>query len=747
MAALSTYNVKDYGASGSTRQTTGNIAAGSAQLVVQGLTDFLVGHGISVANAGPLPSISAPAAPTVTPTGATGSTAYAYAVAALDGDGGETAASPVASISNGVASLSASDYNAVSWSAVTDAVAYAVYRTASAGTPNTTGLIGIVTSTSLNDTGLGLMSVPIGVAANAPSSALGDVLVSSIIGINGATITLAGSADSTVSGTPVTHDDTGAIAAAAAAAGGDGAVVFPAGIYNFSTVTISQAGQVWNGAGRELTTLACNSLGLNGIVLAANDVKITGFRFAVAVGVTKVSGNLLGMYNNSGGAAAANRFRGCYLEFDCTPGLGGFGGWGSSDVGLDDILVTGSLGGSALGFYACSRCTVARVAAEAGLSYVAGRPFIVGANNCSDMVVDTVIVPSLTVAATMTQSAAVVGMESSTGGAVRTVLAAAMSATAGAGSVDGVAVDNSGAGTPTHITVVGCIVDGATGAGIDIFDADDVTVQGNICSNCGGDGIDIFTSSHVQVLGNKVLANGNQGIHVAGSTQVLCANNEARLNANNGIAATEAGSSLVGDLIVTGNLCLDNNQAANTTATPYQACGISLQSGGNFVSIQGNLCSNEAGTTQLYGIGVFNTGWSQVQINDNNCVGNAQQNLYLSWGYTQQTVSVTDNLGFNPLGPRTPAASPFVSGTIYQNSDPVDWTIYQPAYATTSGTAGTLAVALGVSSTPPALYTKQIPGSSSSTAPDLCTVRVPSGWYFSFTATGVTLLDAAIEAE
>jgi len=106
-----------------------------------------------------------------------------------------------------------------------------------------------------------------------------------------------------------------------------------------------------------------------------------------------------------------------------------------------------------------------------------------------------------------------------------------------------------------------------------------------------------------------------------------------------------------------------------------------------------------------------------------------------------------NNLGFNPVGPITPPASPFVSGTVYQNTAFVDYTIYQPAYATASGTAGTVAVALGPASTPPTIFTKQIPGTTSSAAPDLVEIRVPAGWYYSFTASAATLATATVMGE
>ncbi len=96
----------------------------------------------------------------------------------------------------------------------------------------------------------------------------------------------------------------------------------------------------------------------------------------------------------------------------------------------------------------------------------------------------------------------------------------------------------------------------------------------------------------------------------------------------------------------------------------------------------------------------------------------------------------------------TPPASPLVSGTVYQNTLGTVITIYQAAYATTSGTAGSVSVALGSSDTPSTLYTDYVSGDASSSAPHLLPpLRVSPGWYYSFTTSGATLLDAQIMGE
>jgi len=105
------------------------------------------------------------------------------------------------------------------------------------------------------------------------------------------------------------------------------------------------------------------------------------------------------------------------------------------------------------------------------------------------------------------------------------------------------------------------------------------------------------------------------------------------------------------------------------------------------------------------------------------------------------------NLNDTVFGSVTPPASPLVSGTVYQNTRGSFINIYQPAYATTSGTAGTVAVALGASSTPSTIFTRYINGSTSSSGIEPITLRVPPGWYYSFTTTGATLANAVMFSE
>ena len=90
---------------------------------------------------------------------------------------------------------------------------------------------------------------------------------------------------------------------------------------------------------------------------------------------------------------------------------------------------------------------------------------------------------------------------------------------------------------------------------------------------------------------------------------------------------------------------------------------------------------------------------------------------------------------------QTPSASnpTIASGTVYQNTTNSYQTLVIPVYASTAGTAGSVAIALGTSSTPAAWGTQYVSGSTSSTACTLINLRVPPQWYYSVTVTDATI--------
>ncbi|MBT9168279.1 MAG: hypothetical protein DDT19_01624 [Syntrophomonadaceae bacterium] len=102
-----------------------------------------------------LTGIASPAAPTVTVVGVAGTTTYRYRVSARTRVG-ETLAGAEATITIGNATLSATNFNRISWPAVAGAIDYRVWRTFGGAT---TGAIATVTALTVDDTGLAASGV------------------------------------------------------------------------------------------------------------------------------------------------------------------------------------------------------------------------------------------------------------------------------------------------------------------------------------------------------------------------------------------------------------------------------------------------------------------------------------------------------------------------------------------------------------------------------------------------------------
>lgn len=102
-------------------------------------------------------AITAPIAPATFTAGTPGSTSYTYAICAVDSNGGQ-ACSSTHTIASGNATLDGTNYINVSLGQLSDyrlgASSFKVYRTASSGTPSSTGLIGTITvPTNIDTTG------------------------------------------------------------------------------------------------------------------------------------------------------------------------------------------------------------------------------------------------------------------------------------------------------------------------------------------------------------------------------------------------------------------------------------------------------------------------------------------------------------------------------------------------------------------------------------------------------------------
>jgi flagellar hook assembly protein FlgD len=107
--------------------------------------------------------LATPDPPNVVPRGTAGAKKYGYKIIATDGTNPVSGLSPAGTTGAGATTLNATNFNRVSWAAFAGATHYQVYRTESDGTPATTGLIGTVAGTTIDDKGLAA-----GAAAVAP---------------------------------------------------------------------------------------------------------------------------------------------------------------------------------------------------------------------------------------------------------------------------------------------------------------------------------------------------------------------------------------------------------------------------------------------------------------------------------------------------------------------------------------------------------------------------------------------------
>lgn len=101
---------------------------------------------------GPATRLAAPGSLAVAPQGTAGTTTYRYRVAAVDTENGEGNAAVGATTATGAATLNGTNFNRISWNAVSGASGYRIYgRT---GTDTTVTLLATVgTVTTWDDTG------------------------------------------------------------------------------------------------------------------------------------------------------------------------------------------------------------------------------------------------------------------------------------------------------------------------------------------------------------------------------------------------------------------------------------------------------------------------------------------------------------------------------------------------------------------------------------------------------------------
>lgn len=641
---------RDYGASGSDQTTSGTMSAGSTTLELANAVDFENDQGILVCHAGVVSNLPAPSTPTVAIGGGVkGTSTYAYVVVALDGMGGGSPGSAAGSITSGPSTLGGlgpdgsgtgqvlkhANWLAVSLTHVAGANGgYAVYRTQ---VPPASGLhlgfIGITANlnTPFLDYGQAIKTPPLGIPDSPPTSPFSQSLVTSIrYGAGTTTLTLADPALSSVTGSPVVHDDTNALQNAYNS--GSTSIYHPPGSYGVSSaLTYAVTDGTLLGAGRSTLLRAQRQAG----TLVTVDASGVTVRDLTVVGQQLVN-NLTGTSNAPSSA---------------------------DDLTFDHVWGQGAL------YYGIS------------------------ASQTTAAIFQRLRVQ----ACTMVDCEYGIEVEGNWDGV--SILGNFVDFTDYNYAGRAISLHNFYAGShtyyyPVHWTIADNVVRAGNhtggfvvqGAGLGSIVGNVLRVSGGIFGMAFyGQGENPNASSLVTVTGNYVeslwVGAGN-GFYVDGFV----------------------------DLTVAANL--------------FRNWGFDLQ----FVGFGG---ASEYPDVPQNNVTILNNQFA------NSFIGPINGSIPLS-------VQLIGNAGFNPRGIVTAPANPLVSGTVYQNTYGTPITIYQPVFASVSGTSGVVTAALGRTSTLSTVYTEIVSEDTSTTRPSTSVLSVPPGWYYSFATVGAELQSATI---
>ena len=192
------------------------------------------------------------------------------------------------------------------------------------------------------------------------------------------------------------------------------------------------------------------------------------------------------------------------------------------------------------------------------------------------------------------------------------------------------------------------------------------------------------------------------------------------------------------------NISINSYTGSSSSDRLIGIANITTQGSLIITNLQWNLTSNFAGYImgEISGAtsALLNTVFSNWSILMN---GYTIANGFLP--LSGQSLLLRNITGYS-LTPTIPTNPP-VTATVYQNTNPYDIEIDLPVYATTSGTAGYVTIAKGSSSIPTTIGNQYVSGATSSTSVDIIKLRVPAGWYYSFTASGVTFGTASVFAD
>lgn len=267
-------------------------------------------------------AVAAPSTPALTVNGSTGSTSYSYYIVAKDQFGNKTLASAVQSVSNGNAVLSSSNSILITWTAVPGSYSYDVIRSASAGTPSSTGSIALsVQNINFTDTGIAASAYTTPARnATADIRADGEIIAGTHLGVDGYIIDVSGGATTNqaliYNGTsivPTTIGNAQLQNSSITVSGGTAISVSGSPVSLGGTVTVTNTGVTSNVAGTGIGVSAAtgavtiSNTGVTSLV-AGTAISVSGATGAVTVNNTGVTSAVAGTGISVSGATGAVTF-------------------------------------------------------------------------------------------------------------------------------------------------------------------------------------------------------------------------------------------------------------------------------------------------------------------------------------------------------------------------------------------------------------------------------------------------------
>lgn len=504
------------------------------------------------------------------------------------------------------------------------------------------------------------------------------------------------------------HDDTAAIQQALNA----GPVVFvPNGIYNVTSLNIP-ANTRLVGHNPIRSILQATDGSVPTVVFAGGDAGLMGVGFATASSVTPQHSHV---HTNGQHAVTLQRLR------FALAGNGGIYAYSGQDTQISDIEIRGTTADNpGVYAYGVDMLSISGVRSH-GLQMTAGRPAVIRVSGSARVALSHCVIRDTSATATMTQGTATVDIMGGTDITCTGIVTSSSTSAAGAGAIDGFAVEDGA----SQAVLNGCIANGHSGDGFDIFNAQHVALNGCAAQGNASFGAEIFDpTSDVSLVGCDLSNNKSSGMTLSGVSRIVVDGCRIAMNQDYGMSILESPTPTQStDIVITGGQIYNNNQSKGSYA------GINLADSTARVTIATNeIFDDQATPTQDYGVVTANSAVAHIQ--GNTFYGNAS-------GAINDAVGVSTRVGNAGFNDTQTTVTGTTAGSLVATM-PVQETTYKKAiiwldgYENDTTTAQTYTFPMGFTETP-AVTTNSasVPGvsvskSTLSLAPDTTTAY--TGW-------------------